>query len=102
MPPASPTLFVAPMPNRQVDRIRVPQRIRSRDDQVRLAAEALQGVVSGRLHIRDAQGEMQSFHGSPFKTARGRVLQRWRESSYPCSENETGQRLLSQHTNRMY
>jgi hypothetical protein len=39
------------------------------DEQVRLADEALQVVVSGRHHIRDAQGEMQSFHGSPFKNA---------------------------------
>jgi hypothetical protein len=93
---------VAPLSKRQGDRIRAPQPKRSRDEQVRLAVEALQVVVSGRLHLRDAQGEMLSFHGSPFKTERGRVLQRWRESSYPFSDNQTGQRLLSQDTNRMY
>jgi hypothetical protein len=69
MPPASPTLFVTHILNQQVDRIRAPQPIRSGDEQVRLAAEALQVVVSGRHHIRDAQGEMQSLHGAPYKNA---------------------------------
>ena len=51
MPPVSPTFFVAHFPNRQVDRIRMPR---------------------GRLHIRDAQGVMKSFQGSPLKAVRGR------------------------------
>jgi len=75
MPPASPTRFVAHFPNRQVDRIRAPQRLLSRDEQARAAAKALRIVVSRRLHIRDAQGEMKSLHSSPLKAARGGVPQ---------------------------
>jgi hypothetical protein len=71
MLPANPTLFVTHFPDRQVDRVRAPQRILSRDKQVRSAAEALRVVVSGRLHIRDAECEMQYFYGSPLKNARG-------------------------------
>jgi len=82
MPLASPTLFVAHFPNRQVDRIRAPQRMLSRDEQVRSAAEALRVVVSGRLHIRDAQGEMQSLHGSSFKT-RPRAMNRSEKWNIP-------------------
>jgi hypothetical protein len=75
MPPASPTRFVAHFPNRQVDRIRAPQRILSRDEQARSAAETLRVVVYRCLHIRNAQGEMKSLHGSPLKAAHGGVQQ---------------------------
>jgi hypothetical protein len=70
MPAASPT-FLAHFPNRQVDRIRAPQHILSRDEQVRSATEALRVVARGRLHIRDAQGEMKSLQGTPLKAAHG-------------------------------
>jgi len=76
MAPGEPFNFVAYLPNRQIDRIRAPQRVLSRDEQGRSSTEALRVVVSGRIHIRDAQGEMQSLHGSPFKTARGRADRR--------------------------
>jgi hypothetical protein len=72
MPAVSPTLFVARFPNRQVDCIHTSQRILSRNEQVRSAAEALRGVVSGRLLIRDAQGDVKSLQGSPPKAARER------------------------------
>jgi hypothetical protein len=74
MPPESPTLFVAHFPDRQTDCVRAPQRILSRDEQVSSAAEALRVAVSGRLHIRDAECEMQSFYGSPFKYTRGQEI----------------------------
>jgi hypothetical protein len=45
-----------------------------RDEQVRPAAEALRVVLRRRLHIRDAQGEMKSLHGSPLKATRGQAL----------------------------
>jgi hypothetical protein len=38
-----------------------------RDEQIRPAAEALRVVVSGRLHIRDAQGEMKLLQGCALK-----------------------------------
>jgi hypothetical protein len=38
-----------------------------RDEQVRPAAEALRVVVSGRLHIRDAQCEMKLLQGCALK-----------------------------------
>ena len=69
MPPGEPTLFVAHFPDRQVDRVRAPQRILSRDRQVRSAAEALRVVVSGRLRIRDAQCDMKPLRRSPLKAA---------------------------------
>jgi len=72
MPAVSPTLFVARFPNRQVDCIHTSQRILSRDEQVRPAAEALRVVVSGRLHIREAQCDMKSLQGTPLKAARTR------------------------------
>ena len=45
-----------------------------RDEQIQAAAEALRVVVSGRLHIRDAHGEMKPLHGSPRKATRGQAL----------------------------
>lgn len=71
MPPASPTLFVGQFPDRQIDRVFTPQGRLYRDEQVRSAAEALQGVLRGRPHIRDAQGKLNSLHGSPLKAAGG-------------------------------
>ena len=37
------------------------------------------------LHIRDAQGEMKSLHGSPLKNARGRAPQCWIARPDPIS-----------------
>ena len=69
MPPESPTLFVAHFPDRQVDRVRAPQCILSRDTQVRSAAEVLRVVVSGRLHIWNVQGDKKFLRRSPLKSA---------------------------------
>jgi hypothetical protein len=38
-----------------------------RDEQVRPAAEALRVVISGGLHIRDAQGEIKLLQGCALK-----------------------------------
>ncbi len=41
-----------------------------RAELLRPAAEALRVVLRGRLHIRNAQGDMKSLHGSPLKASR--------------------------------
>ena len=90
MPPASPTIFVAHFPNRQVDRLRTPQRILSRDEQVRSAAEALRGILRGSLHLRDVQCKIKSIHGSPLKAARKQALQCWIVRPNPVSARWVG------------
>ena len=97
MPLASPTLFVAHFPNRQVDRIRAPQRILSRDEQVRPAAGALRMVFSGRLHIRDAQCEMKSLQPYPLKAARDEPIRKVEYTGYQASAPRADESIEHRH-----
>jgi len=69
-----------------------------REEQIRPAAETLGVVVSGRLHIRDAQCEMKSPHSSPFKPARAAELMRQIRhyiSALDCSLSQASNALRS-------